>query len=301
MSNAVKFAPHKPKLKKPATITVQLKKLKARGMIIDDEERAYRTLETINYYRLTHYFAVFLDESGKNYIKGTRFDNAIRLYDFDRKLRLEILAAVEEIEIAARAAISNYHSVRYGETGYNNAESFDRRHNHRMFANKIERIVKKNADLSFVRHHNKKYEGKFPLWVIMEMFSFGMLAVFYQDMKLQDKKEIADYYFEHDSRNVESWLDCLAILRNRCAHYNRIYGNPVPGIPRPIEIISPREYEMGTSLFDFLLTIKFLHKQADTWGKSFAELMEKLFSDYKDVAVPQVLGFPEDWQDFFTN
>jgi abortive infection bacteriophage resistance protein len=284
-------------IKSPATITNQLKILTERRLIIEDEPKARRTLEMVNYYRLVHYFAVFLDESGEYYAEGTRFSDGVRLYQFDMKLRSQVLVALEEVEIAVRAAISNYHSVRYGALGYLNAESFDRRHNHKGFMSKIGHMISKNYDLSFVRHHNKKYGGTFPLWVLMEMFSFGFLAVFFGDLKGSDKKTIAEYYFEHDCRNVENWLENLAILRNRCAHYNRIYGNPLPGQ------IRGGDSDENSSLFEHMLAVKALHKgnlvDGKEWGQTFAAEIARLFADYREIADPQVLGFPEDWAEYF--
>jgi abortive infection bacteriophage resistance protein len=286
-------------VKAPATITAQLEILKERGLLIGDERQARLDLETINYYRLVHYFAVFLEDSGQYYKSGTRFEDGMKLYNFDRKLRAEILVVLEEIEIAARAAISNYHTVKYGILGYLNADTFDRRHNHKVFLNKIERMLDKNADLSFVRHYNKKHKGAFPLWVMMEMFSFGMLVIFYQDLEKNDKKDIALHYFKQDPRNVENWLENLAALRNHCAHYNRIYDNPLPGELRAAEM--PGEYKMGSSLFDYLLVIKLLHKRGNEyegWAESFADILEGLFNSYADLVNPRVLGFPEDWKKF---
>ena len=285
--------------KSPATITGQLEKLRSRRLIIGDESLARRTLETVNYYRLVHYLAVFLEENGQYYSEGTRFEDGVRLYDFDRKLRAEVLSALEEIEIAARAAVSNYHAVKYGALGYLNADSFDRRHNHKVFLNKIEGIIDKNSHLTFVRHHNVKYGGAFPLWVMSEMFSFGMLVVFFGDMKSHDKKDIAEYYFKQDSRYVENWLENLAALRNRCAHYNRIYGNPLPGSLRTLPLSRPREHAIGSTLFDYMLVVKLLHSRGDSWGKGFAALMQALFYEYSSVADCEVLGFPPDWEDFF--
>jgi abortive infection bacteriophage resistance protein len=302
MPKTVKYtAPDSILIKTPATISEQLSKLQERRLIIEDVQKAYRTLETINYYRLVHYFAVFLEDNGEYYREGTRFSDAIRLYEFDRKLRTEILVVLEAIEIAARAAISNFHAVRYGAIGYLKESSFDRRHNHRQFIGKIERMIDKNSDLVFVKHHIDKYNGKLPLWVMMEMFSFGMLVFFLQDMHRDDKKLIARHYFELDYRLIENWLENLADLRNHCAHYNRVYGNQLPGDLRQTEILSPREYELNSlspSLFDYLIIIKMLHKRGDLWGQSFVPVMEGLFEEYSDIVSPDVLGFPNDWKGF---
>jgi len=292
-------APDELTVKAPASISGQIAKLEERGCVINDREFAHKTLETVNYYRLVNYFAVFSEDKG-HYKEGTLFEDGIRLYDFDRRLRAELLVLLEEIEISARAAVSNYHASKYGATGYLNADSFDRGHNHRAFITKIERMIDKNANLTFVKHHNSKYGGAFPLWVIMELFSFGALAFFYQDLKIGDRKEIAKYYFGIDSRLAENWLEKLADLRNHCAHYNRVYGDPLDfnGGLRPIEIDTPREYEMKSTLFDFVLTMKFLHKRARSWENSFIAALERLFDEYDDVTDPDVLGFPDDWRDF---
>jgi len=285
--------PYQNSVKAPATITEQLEKLTERGLVIKDEVFARKMLETVNYYRLVNYFAVFSEEKG-HYKEGTLFEDGIRLYDFDRRLRAELLALLEEIEISARAAISNYHAVKYGAAGYLNADSFDRRHNHRVFLSKVTRMIEKNADLSFVRHHNSKYGGEFPLWVIMELFSFGTLVYFFQDMTLLDKKEISKHYFGLDSRIAEDWLERLSDLRNHCAHYNRVYGNRLGEPLRPLEITEPRGYKMGGTLFDHILAMKYLHRRKT----SFVSAFERLFDEYDDIADSKVLGFPEDWRDF---
>ena len=303
--------------KKPATISQQLEMLRERRMIISasDEKQAYSTLESINYYRLLHYFAVFLEDNGQYYKSGTTFKNAMRLYDFDRKLRTEILVALEEIEISIRAAVSNYHTSKYGVLGYLNEDTFDIKHNHKAFSSKIAAMLNKNSELTFVKHYTKKHGGSFPLWVMMEMFSFGMLVFFYQDMKPSDRKDIALHYFKINSRTAENWFENLAALRNHCAHYNRVYGNSLPlGRLRKVENSSvfPREYEMSanvaptsnSSLFDCLLAIRVLHRRSNgqgEWRAAFVCNMKKLFDDYSDIVNPEVLGFPEDWVEFFVS
>ncbi|MCL1904070.1 MAG: Abi family protein [Oscillospiraceae bacterium] len=306
MTNAVIFSEREQGFSKvPATISVQIEKLRERGMIINDEDYAHYTLESINYYRLLHYFAVFLDDNGKYYKEGTTFECGMRFYDFDRRLRSEILILLEEIELAVRAAVSNYHATKYGSLGYLNEDSFDRRHNHKAFLNKIKRMLDKNSHLSFVRHYNNKHKGAFPLWVLMELFSFGMLVFFYQDMRASDKKDISLHYFKLDARNADNWLENLGNLRNHCAHYNRIYGNNLPGELRKAvgDSVSffPREYEMGSTLFDYLIAIRIVHRRGNhqkEWGKAFVGDMIKLFDDYADIVNPADLGFPEDWVNF---
>ena len=163
-------------------------------------------------------------------------------------------------------------------------------------------MIDKNADLAFVRHYNSKHGGAFPLWVMMEMFSFGALVYFYQDLHKNDKKDIALHYYGFDYRLVENWLEKLAGLRNHCAHYNRVYANALPWELRTLELTSPVEYTVGvnSTLFDFFVAMRMLHKRCD-WGDSLVVVLETLFAEYSDVVDPSVLGFTVEWHRFFTD
>ena len=46
-------------VKEPITFEAQLQKLKERGCIVEDEQKAIEVLKNINYYRLTAYFLSF--------------------------------------------------------------------------------------------------------------------------------------------------------------------------------------------------------------------------------------------------
>ena len=141
--------------KLPSTINEQIAKLRERGCVIEDEKLARETLKYINYFRLSNYFAPF-SVSKQRYEDGTTFEKILRIYEMDRKLRSILIAALEEIEIALRAAISNYHALKYGALGYLNASTFDFKHNHNSFMSKINYLIEANDERAFVKHYNKK-------------------------------------------------------------------------------------------------------------------------------------------------
>ena len=138
------------RVKSPATVQDQIDKLLSRGCIIEDMDHAVCALSNINYYRLAHYFAVFLETKTK-YRDGTSFETVMHIYDFDRLLRSLLLMALEEVEITMRANISNYHALKYGALGYLNESGFDARHNHKQFLKKIDRVIENNtaSDVDF--------------------------------------------------------------------------------------------------------------------------------------------------------
>ena len=280
-------------VKNPATIKDQIEKLISRGCVIEDEKRAKFVLSNINYYRLVHYFSVFLDKNGK-YKDGTTFEKVMRVYDFDRLLRSLLLTALEEVEISMRAHVSNYHALKYGALGYLNESTFDFHHNHKYFVSKIDRLVESNTGEALVTHHMKKYGGAFPLWVIMELFSFGMLNTFYADLKVDDKKAIADKAFDTTYRCVEDWLYCLSDLRNDCAHYTRLYAKPLENSPK-----QPGDYHrpLTNTVYDHILILKRLYPRDDAWRNTFLMRLEMLIMEYSDAIELEHLGFPENWRE----
>ncbi len=279
------------KTKLPATIDEQLAKLQQRGCIIEDMAYARETLKYINYFRLVNYFEPFT-VSRKRYEEGTSFNKIMRVYEFDRKLRSILIAALEEIEISLRAAVSNFHALKYGALGYLNASSFDVHHNHNGFTSKVRHLVEQNEDREFVQHYNKKYQGAFPLWVVMELFSFGTLAFFYKDMHAADKKHIANKFYGCSSSDLDNWIFCLNELRNYCAHYNRLYGNSFPVLPKtPNEL----DYELEPNVFGYIMVMKQLYHNKENWNRCVAKPIIKQIGKNHDAVRLADLGFPEDW------
>lgn len=282
----------------PATIKEQVQKLRDRGCIISDEKLAEKTLTYINYFRLSDYFAPFTVRKGQ-YEEGTTFENILRVYEADRKLRSILLASLEETEIAMRAAVSNYHALKYGALGYLNPSTFDFRHNHQQFMNKVKHLIEVNDDREFVRHYNSKYCGAFPLWVVMELFSFGTLAFFYKDMQSADKKELAERYYGCSSTELDNWLFCLNELRNYCAHYNRLYGNTFPVEPK-----TPRKWEgepLRADVFGYIIVMKQLAHDHAAWNERVVKPVSRLIMKNSDVLRLKDLGFPETgWEEAIT-
>lgn len=94
---AVRFA-------KPATtFDEQIDLLIGRGMEIPDRDRARHYLAHLNYYRLGAYWLPFeADHATHRFRPGTRFEDVVGLYVFDRELRLLVMDAIERLEVSVR-------------------------------------------------------------------------------------------------------------------------------------------------------------------------------------------------------
>lgn len=103
------------------------------------------------------------------------------------------------------------------------ANNYNAYHNHVKFKRKVAQCIRDNSKSPAVRHHNIEYGGHFPIWVIIDYFSLGMLSYFYSDLPNKDESYISFEYYGTSYQVVSNWLRCLTDLRNRCAHYSRLY------------------------------------------------------------------------------
>lgn len=98
------------------TIAEQRGLMQSRGLEVADPPALDHALRTIGYYRLSAYTHTFrvrtASESGEavvldDYLPGTRAGQVLALYEFDRRLKLLVLNAVERIEIAMRFHVAH--------------------------------------------------------------------------------------------------------------------------------------------------------------------------------------------------
>ncbi len=278
----------------PATAAEQIAKLRERGCIIDNEELARETLKYINYFRLSNYFEPFSTDK-HHYEEGTTFEKILRVYEMDRKLRSILLAALEEVEIALRAAISNFHALKYGALGYLNPNTFSHSHNHPPFLSKIKHLIEVNDDREFVRHYNSHHGGSFPLWVMMELFSFGTTAFFFKDMHAADKKALAAEYYGCSPSEMENWIFVLNELRNYCAHYNRLYGNTFPVEPKTPRSLQDKGIELKADVFGYMMVMKQLYHNRANWNERVVKPVSRLLKKNADIIRLEDIGFIDNW------
>ena len=282
-------------LKQAASYEEQIAAIRAKGVPVEDEARAIEILKATNYYRLTAYALAFRRQD-RSFEPGVTFDRIYRIYEFDRVLRVILLAALEEMEIVFRSHISYYHSQKYGAEGYRNPNCFSPRYNKETFDRNFERQVNANTNALFVRHHMEVYDGHFPLWVAIELFSFGMLSRFYDDMLTADKKELIKEMYGEDCKyydRISGWLRCCADLRNVCAHYSRLYFRKFSALPA-LENFYGGD---GTRLWGAVLALRMLYLDKAKWNDGILLQLGILFARNEDAIVLKHIGFPPDWQE----
>ena len=281
------------KIKRATTYEEQIQKLKERGCYISDEAFCKLKLKAVNYYRLKAYFFPFIDENG-NYKDGTSFHQVYRIYEFDRKLRAILFSAVEEVEIYLRSQFSYFHVHKYGATGYLDADSFseNKRNYYERFQQNIQREIDRNCQVAFVKHHIKNYDGVFPLWAVSELFTFGMLSRFYNNLKTADQKALARGLYKTSYKNISSWLRCCTDLRNICAHYGRLYCRVFSSAPGGMDAMSEAAKHR---LWGTVMALRGLYPDADKWNSEVLSAMERLLEEYRGDISLYHIAFPENW------
>lgn len=174
---------------KPAlTYGEQVALLKGRGLQVESEDQALHWLERIGYYRLSAYFIPFKVHGQDKFLPGVTFQMILDLYQFDARLRLIAMQAIDMIEVSVRAALTYRLAHDGGPFGYTNPATFAAHmpstgagipssgFDHRDFLGKLEREARQSKE-DFVAHYRSKYseEVYLPIWMATELLTFGTI------------------------------------------------------------------------------------------------------------------------------
>ncbi len=206
----------------------QLALLEDRGLIVEDRKKALSVLLMINYYFFRGYSLTLLKND--SFYSGITFDNIYELYMFDEQFRSIVMKYCGIVEVTFRSYISYYHSEKYTPLGYLNPGNFDDITRHSNFIVELDKEIERSDDY-FIEHHKSDLNSVFPLWVAIEVTSFGVLSKLFKNMKLDDRNSIANKYVGYSRKYVENWLQCCSYARNIAAHGGRFYNRLLKSCP----------------------------------------------------------------------
>ena len=228
------------------------------------------------------------------FIGGTQFDEIISIYDTDSWLRNQLLTILEPIEVKIKTQIAHYLAIQYGPDCFYKQSIYENIKFYCEIFRAFENEIRRRQTDSVVIHHREKYEGKFPLWVLIEFFSFNTTSKFFKILPSNDRKHISNITFGMKDVYLTQWLHCISVLRNICAHYGYLYKREHTLKPRLMKEYKEVVPENGT-LFALCIILKRLSSKG-TWNLFIEEIYkrEKIcntfrLSDY---------GFVSDWQKY---
>lgn len=312
-------------MKEFKTIDEQIELLISRGITFENVDKAKILLLTNNYYNIINgYKDLFLDKEN-NYIAGTTFEEIYALYDFDRSLREILLKYILKIENTLRTLISYYFSQFHGNDNYLKIDSFENFANINVNENtKLKRIeyiqeliikiqqktAKAISTKDYIQHYMLNY-GFVPLWVLINIFSFGELSKFLEVMKQKERIEISKY-FDCKEDELIQFVRIMNYYRNLCAHDERIYNTKVPKYlyikdckyHQLLNIEKNNKmYSKGKSdLFALIISFKYLLSD-DDFNTLFNKIRGRIISLEKHLYTKnisnifEIINFPSNWKE----
>ena len=273
------------------TIEQQIENLKALNLIVEDEKAAYDFLNKVSYYRLVKAYSGGLKNLGGRYYANISFEQLRDLYNFNDQLRTLLLPFLERIEIASRCRIANHFCLKYGPFGYEEKSSFESEEKFYDVQTSIQNSIEKAHDAPIVKHFRENHNMRIPFYALVEVFSFGTLANFFNALKKEDRKEISKLFGIRE-HYLGSWLLSFASTRNTCAHYDRLYGKKISKSPSLYK--EDRIHADNQSLYAVLLCMHRLFTQDHEWNL-FVDTLYELIKHHRYVDSKQ-LGLTDGWE-----
>ena len=301
----------------------------------------------INGYKKLFIATPATSNSEEIYKTGTTFDEIYALCLFDRKLRHLHLKYLLNLETNFKSVVAHVFSKKYGHDNYLKLENFhDVASSDSSVLKRIAQQRKLDivANISDVRRlsaeenvvnvtrligdihqeiarqlskHNEMVShymvvhGYIPLWVLVNVLTFGKVAAFYLNLKEPEKIEIAKQFSVH-YRELHKYMTMLGFARNKCAHDERFFdirfsqrihsksiGNfAVLNLPRD----KSGSYTRGTcDAYALAIIFKKLLSKQDFYEfhSSMESTIKKLSKKLKTISIDEVLdimGYTPSWR-----
>lgn len=297
------------------TLDEQIEIMQSKGLTILDIDKAKSILFRENYFFLNGYRQLLMYPGEKKFIKGATFDELYSIFIFDRKIRNIFFKYILVIENNVKSIISYYLSKKYGykEKEYLKDENFiddpSRIKQVHDVISKMKRQIRINGDQHRATAHYVSNYGYIPLWVLVKVLSFGIVAELFGILKYEDRESIAEVY-NISSETLLIFLSLLANFRNICAHEDIFYdhrtGRKIPDTRyhKLLDIETDEEgYIFGKNdLFALVLIMKFMLSESE-----FRDLVHEISYELdvlngkvNSVSIVEILkkiGFPINWTD----
>ncbi|WBX70349.1 Abi family protein [Tenacibaculum retecalamus] len=296
----------------------QIDLLRQRGMEINNPEKTLHLLSHLSYYRLSGYWHTLLKEpkSEHKFKESTTFEQAFKLYCFDRELRLLLTNQIEKIEVSIRAILTYQSSIEFGTFWLSDSNNFNssvnRRTGNKRYNETIDRIrgeINRSKE-NFVTDYKEKYiETLPPSWITLEVCSFGNLSTIYSLLKNGHiKRKIAQEFKLPDSV-FQTWLHSLVYVRNICAHHSRLWNKSLK--IQPISPRRPREpwiqnfntidtrtgdkVDVKDKVYYTISMIQYLLNTINP-NNTFKEKLSALFEKYPTID-KKAMGYTDTWNE----
>ena len=290
-------------------------------MLVESKKDAIRLLERVNYYRLSGYWHSFRQEKDgtllDDFKSGTRFEDIVSLYNFDVSLRQATFCALSVLEVSIKKLLA-YHLGEIDPLIYTDPNKL---HPKAKLPSKTQAKKKSNKKKSnpqteyeawlryyegnerasrnqpFVVHNKNCYGKSLPIWVAVEVMTWGTMSHLY-DISPNVVRDHVASRCGVSAPQLSSLLDALNYDRNICAHHDRFY-NAGLRYPKDLRLDSSTVDTQGSQPGDtyyHLLMIQYLQKSL---GVGDLSALPNVLREYPSVPSMPIssMGAPENWED----
>ncbi|WP_017972473.1 Abi family protein [Actinopolyspora halophila] len=303
--------------KPPLTIDELVGLLADRGLHIPDADRAARYLRHIGYYRLSPYTIPFQQGRPDHLFReGVTFDDVVDLYAFDRALRLLVLDALERVEVAVRAALTDHMSTAYNDPHwYMTPAHFKDSAKHTTLLGTVREKCAKQlrgspevaedalVHRSALEHYLTTYNSPDlpPSWLMVETITIGQLDTVIRNLSRKADRTAIAARLGLTAPVLDSWLRTYVRVRNICAHHGRLWNvglGVYPTIPTSptvswLRAPEPLPHRSRKRLYPVLVSLQSVLDSVSphsSWARRLHDLV---------AARPQMnlsgMGFPDRW------
>ena len=280
-----------------------------RKLYVENKTDLVNFLQRKNYYYVSGYLYSYRCEDRDEYEDKKdpegllRFKKIKSIMQLDEILRVIFTYPVEIIERDFKTKLAYYSSAPSDPNDtsqrealplwYLEEKNFCAHDTFEHFKEILEKEKASKRHLPFVKHYNDNYNGEMPIWVAVEILTFGSLLTLFNNMSANRRRKISNSY--HCSlEQLENWVRAIISFRNLLAHDYRLYRHKVVRVPKQKKGFCVQTYQ----IFDYLLVCRHLICDKALWNGFVIGNINGFMQRYSDISFAEAYGFPSNWQNY---
>lgn len=204
--------------------------LENKNLKFKDKEKAVSTLKHISYYKLKEFSYNFINSKNK-YIDNTFFEDILNRFYLDKKLRLNLLDAIEIVEISIKINLAKILGKegldRYMDTSWWIKQGKNYKEIRKKLENKNKAILNEENEKKIIGKYKDKYsdnENTLSILIFVEDITWGELIDILEACDESILNQLCSVYSIKKAKLL-SYLSAIRIVRNRASHNNNIIDN----------------------------------------------------------------------------
>ena len=288
------------------TIAQQVQSYIDAGIVITSRADVEKALKSVGFYRLRGYSFHLYDNATKKYVPGIKFEDILKLYQFDQELSALIFSMISKIEVALRVRLVEALLIHGEPLVLQDSSIFKEKKLYWQNISTVASEIARSNDV-FIKHNFDNHDGEVPVWAAVEVLSFGTLSKIIKNLKTGTGSSYSilttNYQYKSKKGNLvnpsqkmlASWIQGVAVLRNMCAHNSRIYNRTIHTTPEILDVDKVTPPPAHNGLYQILLAMKYLRSSDEEWT-TFVDAFDKLIQNNIGVVSLAAMNLPADWK-----